>query len=336
MIDFSLSPELAALQARTETFVRDVVIPYEGDPREPARVLAPEWSGVTCVSERICLDDVTREAEAVALYDEAYEFVTSRVGAIERKPRAILCASQSCFRSFGFDTAGAHTVGVSRIVVGPHGWKDYYMRHEMIHHLQAERLGVVRQWLLPKWFTEGMAYSLSGDPRPPLTEPRMSCGRVPHSIPGTPHRSASTSTRDGRQTDMARVHIPQRSLGAVALLVPDYQEAIDYFVDTLGFTLVEDTRLSEDKRWVLVSPGSGSALLLARADGERQRAAIGNQSGGRVFLFLTTDDFWRDYRTYESRGVEFQEKPRREEYGMVVVFTDRYGNRWDLIERSSS
>ena len=111
---------------------------------------------------------------------------------------------------------------------------------------------------------------------------------------------------------MARIHIPQRSLGAVALLVPDYQEAIDYFVDTLGFTLVEDTALSEWKRWVLVSPGSGTALLLAKADGERQRAAIGNQSGGRVFLFLETDDFWRDYRAYRSRGVEFQEEPRQE------------------------
>ena len=135
---------------------------------------------------------------------------------------------------------------------------------------------------------------------------------------------------------MARVQIPQRSLGAVALLVPDYQEAIDYFVDTLGFALVEDTTFSEDKRWVLVSPGSGTALLLAKADGERQRAAIGNQSGGRVFLFLTTDEFWRDYRTYVSRGVEFQEEPRREAYGMVAVFADRYGNRWDLIERSAS
>lgn len=133
---------------------------------------------------------------------------------------------------------------------------------------------------------------------------------------------------------MARARISQRSLGAVALLVPDYQEAIDYFVDTLGFALVEDTTLSEDKRWVLVSPGPGTALLLAKADGERQRAAIGNQSGGRVFLFLTTDDFWRDYRTYVSRGVEFQEEPRREAYGMVAVFTDRYGNRWDLIERA--
>ena len=96
---------------------------------------------------------------------------------------------------------------------------------------------------------------------------------------------------------MARPHPPRRSVGAVAILVPDYQEAIEYFVGTLGFTLVEDTRLSEEKRWVLVSPGSGTSLLLAKAKGEDQRAAIGNQSGGRVFLFLTTDDFWRDYRT---------------------------------------
>ena len=155
-------------------------------------------------------------------------------------------------------------------------------------------------------------------------------------IPGTPHRSARSSTGDDQQMDMARAHIPQRSVGAVALLVPDYQDAIDYFVDTLGFALVEDTGLSKEKRWVLVSPGSGTSLLLAKAKGERQRAAIGNQSGGRVFLFLETDDFWRDYRAYRSRGVEFQEEPRHEEYGTVAVFTDRYGNRWDLIERSSS
>ena len=129
---------------------------------------------------------------------------------------------------------------------------------------------------------------------------------------------------------------PHRSVGAVTILVPDYDEAIDYFVGTLGFTLVEDTRLSDEKRWVVVSPGLGTCLLLAKADGERQIAAIGNQSGGRVFLFLTTDDFWRDYRTYLSRGVEFQEEPRHEEYGIVSVFTDKYGNRWDLIERNSS
>ena len=134
---------------------------------------------------------------------------------------------------------------------------------------------------------------------------------------------------------MTGTDIPRRSVGAVTVLVPDYQEAIDYFVGTLGFTLVEDTRLSEEKRWVLVSPGAGACLLLAKARGERQSAAIGNQSGGRVFLFLTTDDFWRDYRTYTKRGVEFQEEPRHEEYGMVAVFEDRYGNRWDLIERDS-
>ena len=140
----------------------------------------------------------------------------------------------------------------------------------------------------------------------------------------------------GLSKDMTETDIPRRSVGAVAILVPDYQEAIDHYVGTLGFRLVEDTRLSEEKRWVLVTPGSGTALLLAKADGERQRAAIGNQSGGRVFLFLETDDFWRDYRAYRSRGVEFQEEPRHEAYVTVAVFTDRYGNRWDLIERSSS
>ena len=135
---------------------------------------------------------------------------------------------------------------------------------------------------------------------------------------------------------MTETDMPRRSVGAVTILVPDYREAIDYFVGTLGFTLVEDTRLSEEKRWVLVSPGVSTPLLLAKAEGERQRAAIGNQSGGRVFLFLTTDDFWRDYRAYKSRGIEFQEEPRHEEYGTVAVFADKYGNQWDLIEPASS
>ena len=133
---------------------------------------------------------------------------------------------------------------------------------------------------------------------------------------------------------MARADNPRRSVGAVTILVPDYEEAIDYYVSTLGFTLTEDSRLSNERRWVLVSPGAGTCLLLAKAKGERQFAAIGNQSGGRVFLFLTTDNFWRDYRTYMSRGVEFREEPRHEEYGTVAVFSDKYGNRWDLIERS--
>ena len=135
---------------------------------------------------------------------------------------------------------------------------------------------------------------------------------------------------------MTDTDMPRRSVGAVTILVPDYQEAIDYYVGTLGFTLIEDTKLSEEKRWVLVSPGAGTSLLLAKAEGERQRAAIGNQSGGRVFLFLTTDNFWRDYRAFTSRGVEFQEEPRHEEYGTVAVFADKYGNQWDLIERASN
>ena len=135
---------------------------------------------------------------------------------------------------------------------------------------------------------------------------------------------------------MTDTHIPQRSVGAVTILVPDYQEAIDYFVGTLGFKLIEDTRISEEKRWVLVSPGAGTCLLLAKAKGERQSAAIGNQSGGCVFLFMTTDNFWRDYRTYMARGVEFQQAPRHEQYGIVALFTDKYGNQWDLIERDSN
>ena len=135
---------------------------------------------------------------------------------------------------------------------------------------------------------------------------------------------------------MAEIDIPRRSVGAVTILVPDYEGAIDYYVNTLGFALVEDSRLSDEKRWVVVSPGAGTCLLLAKAKSERQIAAIGNQSGGRVFLFLTTDDFWRDYRTYVSRGVEYREEPRHEEYGTVAVFSDKYGNRWDLVERSSS
>ncbi|MDE0056885.1 MAG: hypothetical protein OXI22_19020 [Defluviicoccus sp.] len=140
---------------------------------KPARVLAPEWAGVSCVSESICTDDTSRAAEAAALYDSAYAFVASSVGTIETRPRVIFCASPACFRSFGFDRAAAHTVGVSGIVLAPRGWRDYILRHEMIHHLQAERLGVIRQWRMPVWFSEGMAYAFSEDPRPELGEPRQ-------------------------------------------------------------------------------------------------------------------------------------------------------------------
>jgi catechol 2,3-dioxygenase-like lactoylglutathione lyase family enzyme len=122
-------------------------------------------------------------------------------------------------------------------------------------------------------------------------------------------------------------------LAQLALLVDDYDAALAHYVDGLGFVLVEDTVLSPTKRWVVVQPpGGGSALLLARAEGERQRAAIGDQSGGRVFLFLHTVDFAAAYARCAAAGVRFTEEPRREPYGTVVVFEDRYGNRWDLIE----
>ena len=122
-------------------------------------------------------------------------------------------------------------------------------------------------------------------------------------------------------------------LNLTALLVDDYDIALSFFVGKLGFELREDTALSDDKRWVVVAPhGAVSGLLLARAVGDRQRKAIGDQSGGRVFLFLETDDLARDHLAYTRQGVRFVEAPRHEPYGIVAVFEDIYGNRWDLIE----
>ena len=127
--------------------------------------------------------------------------------------------------------------------------------------------------------------------------------------------------------------MPQ-SLTALALVVREYDEAIAYFTSALGFELLEDTELGGGKRWVRVAPrgGQGAELLLARAAAPEQAAAIGNQSGGRVFLFLHTDDFWRDYRAMQAAGVDFAEQPREEAYGTVVVFRDLYGNKWDMIQ----
>ncbi len=126
-----------------------------------------------------------------------------------------------------------------------------------------------------------------------------------------------------------------QTIGAVALVVRDYDEARDYFVGTLGFELIEDTPQGPDKRWVLVAPlGSrGTHLLLAKAASTEQDARIGDQTGGRVFLFLETDDFWRDFNAYKARGIKFAEAPREEAYATVVVFEDLYGNRWDLLQR---
>jgi catechol 2,3-dioxygenase-like lactoylglutathione lyase family enzyme len=129
-----------------------------------------------------------------------------------------------------------------------------------------------------------------------------------------------------------------QALGYVALVVRDYDEAIAYFTQKLGFELVEDSpskdRLGREKRWVLVAPpGSrGTRLLLAKASTPEEESRIGNQTGGRVFLFLHTDDFWRDYRAMTARGVKFSQRPREETYGTVAVFEDLYGNKWDLLQ----
>src|SRR5690349_12120255 len=127
----------------------------------------------------------------------------------------------------------------------------------------------------------------------------------------------------------------KQSIVHVALLVRDYDEAIAFYTKKLHFTVVEDTYQPEqDKRWVLIAPpgSADTTLLLARASNPEQEAFIGHQTGGRVFLFLRTDDFWRDYHDMQSRGVRFTEGPREEAYGTVAVFLDLYGNRWDLVQ----
>jgi catechol 2,3-dioxygenase-like lactoylglutathione lyase family enzyme len=129
-----------------------------------------------------------------------------------------------------------------------------------------------------------------------------------------------------------------QTIGHATLVVRDYDEAIAFFTRSLGFDLIEDTpskgHQGRDKRWVLVAPrGSrGTALLLAKASTSEEVSRIGNQTGGRVFLFLHTDDFWRDYNAIREKGVKFVREPKQEEYGTVAVFEDLYGNKWDLLE----
>jgi catechol 2,3-dioxygenase-like lactoylglutathione lyase family enzyme len=127
----------------------------------------------------------------------------------------------------------------------------------------------------------------------------------------------------------------KQSIGQVAIVVRDYDEAIAFYVGTLGFILIEDTYIpGQDKRWVIAAPPNSTEtrLLLAQATDEEQESRIGNQTGGRVFLFLYTDDFWRDYRSYSEKGVVFVREPKEEPYGTVAVFKDHYGNMWDLIQ----
>jgi catechol 2,3-dioxygenase-like lactoylglutathione lyase family enzyme len=130
-----------------------------------------------------------------------------------------------------------------------------------------------------------------------------------------------------------------QSIVHIALVVKDYDEAIEFYTKKLNFELIEDTYQPEqDKRWVVVSPpgSKGTTLLLARASKPVQEAFIGNQTGGRVFLFLNTDDFWRDYNDMISKGIEFVRDPKKESYGMVAVFKDLYGNLWDLLELNNN
>lgn len=125
-----------------------------------------------------------------------------------------------------------------------------------------------------------------------------------------------------------------KHLARVALVVADYDEAIEYYTETLGFILVEDTPLEGGKRWVVIAPSRdrGAELVLAKAAKPEQLSRVGNQTGGRVFLFLHTSDFDADYSRYKAAGVRFVEDPRHETYGRVVVFLDLYGNKWDLVE----
>lgn len=127
----------------------------------------------------------------------------------------------------------------------------------------------------------------------------------------------------------------KKCLAYVSIVVDDYDEAIEYYTEKLGFMLIEDTP-QPGKRWVVISPNpeSDCHLLLSKASNETQQAFIGNQCGGRVFLFLQTDDLWRDYNSMKAAGVHFSEEPREEEYGTVVVFEDLYGTRWDLLQKT--
>jgi catechol 2,3-dioxygenase-like lactoylglutathione lyase family enzyme len=128
-----------------------------------------------------------------------------------------------------------------------------------------------------------------------------------------------------------------QTIGHIALAVRDYDEALNFYIRTLHFELVEDTPLGDGKRWVLIAPpgSQGTSLLLAKASTPEQASRVGNQTGGRVFLFLHTDDFWRDYNEMISRKVKFIRPPVAEPYGTVAVFEDLYGNQWDLIQRTS-
>ena len=139
---------------------------------KPIRVLAPQLAGVQCTEANICIDDLTKLQQAVALRDESVTFVETRIGKLRKVPRYIFCTTAECAKSFGFTSNAAYHVGTFGIVIGPRGWQPHFARHELIHHLQMENIGSFHALIYtPTWFIEGMAYSLSQDPRRPLPQP---------------------------------------------------------------------------------------------------------------------------------------------------------------------
>ncbi|MDR1990504.1 MAG: hypothetical protein LBQ09_09785 [Acidobacteriaceae bacterium] len=138
---------------------------------KPIRVIAPELLGLHCAASGVCVEDPSSVSTAESLYTESVAFVSSTVSPLKGTPKVIFCSSETCARSFGLGARSALTVGTAGTVIGPHAWKPYYVRHELIHQLQGQQLGVVSLLFKPSWFVEGMAYSLSQDPRQPLAEP---------------------------------------------------------------------------------------------------------------------------------------------------------------------
>lgn len=138
---------------------------------KPVRVVAPEWGDITCTSPTVCVDDLSKRAEAEALYAEAVRFVDAKVSPLPGQPRVTFCSSQTCADHFGLGARSAVTLGTVGTVIGPRAWKPYYVRHELIHYLQARQIGVLQLLVKPAWFVEGMAYGLSEDPRVPLAQP---------------------------------------------------------------------------------------------------------------------------------------------------------------------
>ena len=138
----------------------------------PARVLETV-KGVSCVDDTICTDDIARYQEASKLYEGALQFLASSITPLEKRPLIVFCATEACYQSFGFSKSTAESIGRFCIVISPRGWKPFYIRHEMIHYLQVQQLGVLKMYLEPTWFMEGMAYSLSEDPRAELAQPHQ-------------------------------------------------------------------------------------------------------------------------------------------------------------------